>query len=175
MTKLYHFTRLLEQEVKDIRTNGLQPLSYDLIANKLHILGQNELAKKLSDIEYDFDIRLDQICFVARSFEDLVDQEEVELFITKWGGEVLHDLNDIHSFGLAYSRAVSESKAYEISIDIENAEGVDVYEGFANVPLKKIIIDPDKEYQIKRTIPSALLTIRELSNIEDTTKKTDSD
>lgn len=175
MTKLYHFTRLLEQEVKDIRTNGLQPLSYELIANKLRILGQNQLAEKLSDIEYDFDSRLNQICFIARSFDHLEDQQDVDALITKWGGEVLHDLNDIYNFGSAYTGAVSESKAYEISLDIEKAGGVDVYECFADVPLEKISIDPDKEYQVKSAIPSALLAIRELPIIGVTTNTRDAD
>lgn len=175
MTKLYHFTRLLEKEVEDIRINGLQPLSYDLIAKKLHILGQSELAINLRDIDYDFDIRLDQICFVARPFEGLADQEEVEPFITKWGGEVLHDLNELYSFGSEYSKAVTGSKAYEISIDIESTEGLEIYEGFGEAPLIEIKIDPDNEYQIKEAIPAASLTLRELPNVDNVRKQTSSD
>lgn len=44
-------------------------------------------------------------------------------------------------------------------------DGIELYEGFSDVFLKEIEIDPSKEYQVKKKIPSNLLTIRELTNI----------
>ena len=71
---LYHYTRLLPDEVIRIQTEGLKPLSEELLALKIQAANAYGANLQTTDIRPNqWSLRQGQICFIARDFQDIVE------------------------------------------------------------------------------------------------------
>jgi hypothetical protein len=96
----YHATRLLPEEIDEIRRQGIRPLDCDLIDQKLAIAVSAghltaEEAQRLSDgsrlstarSQFELESRAGQVCLVLRRS---VFDTHVQHFMRIWGGEALN-------------------------------------------------------------------------------------
>lgn len=95
----YHCTRLLDNEILEIRINGLRPLSLELVKAKLNKaresgdLSEKEIENLLFKNECHVEGRSGKIWFVA-GVSVLTDESAVDDLFTFWGGEALYNLNE---------------------------------------------------------------------------------
>lgn len=90
---LYHYARLLPEEIKHIKENGLIPLSQELFARKEQILNGYGVNIKINCAYLGKDetstLRLGRIFFTPKSFKE--DFGDVEDLVNNWGGEALYN------------------------------------------------------------------------------------
>lgn len=169
MPKLYHYSRLLDQEIENIKKHGLKILSLDLIKEKYNLLmeySDKRIVQDTSKLEDWLEGRKDQICFMPLSFQALQksDPDAVADLVTNWGGELMKD-NYSDTFEEAYSEITKLSHPYEISVDVSKDTFL-IYENFTNKlnHVTEIKNDYGYEYQIKENISPEYISITKLKN-----------
>jgi hypothetical protein len=154
---IYHYTRLLPEEIEFIKINGLIPLSTKLFDLKERVLKERkinvEVCRSYLTTDETRDIRINRIFFTG--YCALEDIGEVEDQLLNWGGEALynhHENDDWHS------AIQKESKPVVISVkDITTLKLYDeITDELLEDPTGRICYAADP-------IPPNLITIEDLS------------
>jgi len=95
MREYFHCTRLLPDEVRDIKTNGLRPASYDLLIKKLATAGDDLTEPYTTNASAKLSAGKDTVTFFNQK-SDLLDAVRVGGYFERWGGaELLNALEPI--------------------------------------------------------------------------------
>lgn len=96
---VYHCTRLTESEIDDVNSNGIQPLSLELINNRItKALSENLLSKELADYLLSANQCNDKnrsgMLWFAGGVSTLKDEGAVVRLFQSWGGEALYNSHE---------------------------------------------------------------------------------
>lgn len=95
----FHATRLLQQEIDNIRNYGLEPTTNNLAKNKLDLALSTEL---IDSLEHDYlskltrltlhpdEFRINQVCLLLGDYSYSRDEPNLRNFWRTWGGEIIN-------------------------------------------------------------------------------------
>lgn len=113
---LYHYTRLLPEEIEYIKINGVLPLSEELIQLKERVLRHRGIEVTLNRSALDpAHGRVNRFCFVNKSHLTRDDFDMVYDLCKLWGGEAVSDWFKDENW---YADILEKSIPVEISIHI---------------------------------------------------------
>lgn len=116
--KLYHFTRLLNEEVNFIREQGIKIPSTELFIKKIAFA--HEHVEIPSNITITIANNRDDLCFTTYSHQKYKIDDNlsaIEELFSNWGGEIITDSADIPS---PVKNSINlKSTPYEIEIETE--------------------------------------------------------